>query len=587
MRFITVLFLAFSTISLTATDWYVRPGVWTTVNGTTGKPIPTAGVYGLQDGTSYANAWNGITSITYGSGAFNTGDTLYVCGMHVYRIFQNAGTLTSQAVSAIGVSGVTIRFDYPGDAGLLFGGNVNTLGAGAAYIGPDVNGVFHQTLNSGATAPPKFYWNTNDPPTIERLKQRSAITWTDHLGGQFLQGTTNYVQLPDGFDPTTNNVAQENAGWAFDLNNKSNITFRGATFVSAGPGGNDFYGIRHTIPSSPYTTAAKNITFTNCVFRDSRTFYLYSGEDDFSFYDCEFARCENGIYTIISATTSPQRLKVWRCNIHDMGTTEYPHNDSHAIGIQGGSYHSIKWNTTSNTGPAIDLWTGNVDMKTNEIAFNYIQATRINGGGGSSGIAIEGDNSLATFGKRTGNKIYGNIINGCDVGTGLNYQGAGIFFNCPDYLEIYNNTITNVNIGIDGQVAIANSPVSAKIVNNIIARSNSKDLYLVGTAAVTNLTCDYNLFYTGNAKTVSPSTSHDLHSITNNPLFASGTPSVIADFKLQATSPALRMGTSSGYTVDALGCLVVLTLTPDIGALQYAGSGTVTTVSKPTRLRRK
>ena len=46
-------------------DWYVRP---------------SGGTYGDEDGTSYANAWDGFSNITWGVGGVVVGDTLYLDG---------------------------------------------------------------------------------------------------------------------------------------------------------------------------------------------------------------------------------------------------------------------------------------------------------------------------------------------------------------------------------------------------------------------------------------------------------------------------------------------------------------------------
>lgn len=566
MKLAIALFLCLCQSALAAT-WYVRPGVWTTVDGS-GHPIPTAGVYGAQDGTSYADAWNGITSIVWGGGGVSAGDTLYVCGTHVYRIFVNAGSLTSQAVSTIGASSFTMRGDYPGDAGTLFGGNVNYLGAGAAYHGPDSNGVWYQVLNSSGTVPPTFYTNG-----LVRLKQRTASTWADGLGGQFKVGTTNYVQIPGGIVPTTNNMAQGSSGWAFDFNNKTNITIKNLTIVSGFSGANDFYAFRYGVPTAPFTTAPKDIVFKDCVVRDTKSFYLYPGFDRWIFAGNNWGPAGDGPYSLINAqTNAPQALIFTNNFFHDMDTLEWPSVDGHGIGIQGGNGHVISHNSISNTGPAILLWTGNVAMKNNTVSYNFIQKTHINSQGVSDGIGISGDNSLAVFGLRTGNKIYGNVIRSCAAGGGATYQGVGIQCNSADYTEIYNNTIEDVNVGIDWEVAQASSPVSGKVVDNIIDNVASKYYYIVGTAAVTNLTVDYNLYSpSGFPSTLSPSTTHDTHSITNaSPSFLVTPPTALADFGIQGSSPAIsNSGVSAGYLEDITG-LTIPTSGYNIGAFyQY------------------
>ncbi len=554
--------------SVFATTWYVRPGVWTTVDGS-GHPIPTAAVYGAQDGTSYADAWNGLTSIVWGGGGVSSGDTLYVCGTHVYRIFVNAGSLTSQAVSTIGTSSFTMRYDYPSDPGTLFGGNVNFLGAGAPYQGPDSNGVWFQVLNSSLTVPPTFYTNG-----LVRLKQRTNSTWTDGLGGQFKVGTTNYVQIPGGIGPTTNNMAQANAGWAFNFNNQTNISIIGGnvgTIVSGFSGANDFYAFRFGIPTAPFTTAPKDITWKDLIVRDTKSFYIYPGSDRWIFGGNNWGPAGDGPYSLINAqTNAPQQLTFTNNFFHDMDTAEYPSVDGHGIGIQGGSNHLLDHNSLSNTGPAILLWTGNVAMTNNTIRYNFIQKTHINSQGVSDGIGISGDNSLAAPGLRIGNKVYGNIIEDCAVGGGATYQGVGIGSNSPDYTEYYNNTITRANVGFDLEVAQAGQRVNAKVVNNIISDVN-RYFYIVAPVAPNNLEVDYQVYSpAGFPSTLSPSIAHDTHSVTNNPRFVITPPTAQSDFYLQSISPAINAGVSAGYNPDIVGT-PVLTGQYNIGAYQFTG----------------
>ena len=377
--------------------------------------------------------------------------------------------------------------------------------------------------------------------------------------------------------PNTNTVAWEDSGWGFDLNNRSNITFQSCNFIAADPGpGNG--ALRYQPPVSPFTVAANHITFTNCTFFDSQDFYLYPGEDCFSFLNCEFGRCSSGIYSLLNGQRfGPNRITVSHCYIHDTGTPEYNDGDAHGVGIQAGNFHTITHNTFSNTGPAIVLWTGNEDMKSNTIAYNFIENTHTNtSSGDSDGIAISGINALATAGYRIGNQIYGNIIVNCAIGNGSRWQGIGISCNSPDYTFIANNTIYGGNVGIDYEVAHTNYSVNALIENNIIVNTAKYYYYLVGSVAPTNLTADYNLYYpsaslSGNA-TIYPGTSHDAHSLFANPLFGSAAPTTTADFHLGRSSQAIGAGTPVGLLQDFSGTSIPSSRPPDIGAYEFNSS---------------
>ena len=69
---------------------------------------PAGGAYGSEDGSTYADAWDGIENVEWGvdAGDVGPGDTLYVCGTHIrthsdfplnldgsdYRIYPVSGT---------------------------------------------------------------------------------------------------------------------------------------------------------------------------------------------------------------------------------------------------------------------------------------------------------------------------------------------------------------------------------------------------------------------------------------------------------------------------------------------------------------
>lgn len=524
MRLVFAIWLL-SPLSAFPATWFVRPGVWTNVSNTTGKPVPQIGIYGTQTGTNYANAWNGIGSVAWGSNGVASGDTLYVCGTHIYKIFNDVGNGNSLGVNPIGVSGITIRMDWPGDRGTMFGGTLKSRSNfGNPYNGPDANGVYNLLLLSGAT--PTTFWIQNGT-NIHRLKKRTAVTWTDGLGGQFFSGNTNFVQLPDGTKPDTNNTAQATTGWAFDLNNQSNITFQSCNFIEAdaGPG---FGAIRIPTTGSPFTIATKKITFIDCTFFDSTPFNLYPGQDSFSFFNCEFGRCSSGIYSLINGQSiGANNITVSNCFIHDTGTPEYNDGDAHAVGIQAGNFHLLTHNVTSNTGPSLVLWTGNQDMKSNVISYNVIIQSHINTSGSSAGISIGGDNSGALIGRRTGCKIIGNTIYAVDQAV-----GQGINLNLPDHIDVTGNTIIQPFIGIDHEVVQTGQSVNAFVETNTIINPVSRYYYFVGTYTPTNLTIDFNTYapatsLTTDGKFYAAGITRDVHSVFLGPSSSPVAPTIL------------------------------------------------------------
>ncbi len=329
-----------------ATTWYVRPGVYTTYGAS--FPNPTAGVYGTQNGTSYANAWNGITSIVWGGAGVNTGDTIYVCGIHEYRKLSGEPSGFS-GTTTIGVSGITIRMDYAPDPGTMFGGRLDTTANGFV---PFQNGVFsHKVPDSNPQSLDLFYLSGS---TITRLPQQTNTSWNGP--GTYFLNNTNYVKLPGGVTPTVNNVASEVYGWGFDLNRKSNIVFQACTFRGIAPIRSTGTGIRYAIPDyAGGFIGEKWITFRSCVMLDYQGFSLYPGHDNWTFDSCEMGRCPYGLYSLIdNQVRGPNSITVTNCFIHDVDTAEYPDIDGHAIGVQGGSGHLIVGNQTLRTTKAME-----------------------------------------------------------------------------------------------------------------------------------------------------------------------------------------------------------------------------------------
>jgi hypothetical protein len=294
---------------------------------------------------------------------------------------------------------------------------------------------------------------------------------------------------------------------------------------------------------------------------------------------CEASDVISIVYTLINSTTlAPNFVTVSNCWVHDCGTPEYHDIDNNAIGIQGGSFHLLTKNSFSNCGPAIILWTSNVDMKSNIISLNYIANGNTNPSGTSGGIAISGDNASATFGRRAGCMVYGNIIANMSLGSGLAWQGTGISGNLPDYIEIFNNTISGGSRGIDIEVSHAGYSVNARVVNNIIVNPSVYYYYLAAPNTPTNLVVDFNLYYPDSTvaghSVINPNNpaGHDSNSVFATASFVSATPAVANDYKLSAGSAAIGAGTNLtavGGTVDFASNPRPASGNWDIGAFEF------------------
>jgi len=553
MRLALIISLLVSVTANGAT-WFARPGVYTTLDGNH-KPIPTASVYGTQDGTSYANAWNGTTSIVFGGAGVNPGDTLYLCGLHIYSYLTFSSDFFVQALVTNTVSGYTIRMDWPTDPGTVFGGTLNYHDPATAWLGPDANGVYHQSIQNLHQQTFEIHGTT-----ITHMNAKTNVTWTDGPGEFYLSGT-NYVKMMDGSKPLTNNILSYQFGYAIDLGKQSNIVFQSCNFISDQP--IQWGGIRMTKPS--YSGPASNhITWTNCTVFDSGTLWIYPDEDNWTFVNCELGRMNSGVYSIIDGQNrGPNQLTVQGCYIHDTDTAEFQDIDGHAVGIQGGNYHMVISNRTERTGSAIVLWTGSAAMSNATISGNFVKDMHIrdDNSGGGDGISISGDNTLAVVGLRTGISVNDNIVQNAGLTSTNAFAGRGITIVNKDATDVLNNTIVSAYIGL--RIEPTGAAIKGRFYNNIISSPTTSYLTVNGSS-YSGFELDNNLFYpaanTNSGFTFSPAHSAGDFNVFLNPLLDSS-------YHLSSLSPAIHAGASVGLLKDASGRL--FDNPPSIGAYEY------------------
>jgi hypothetical protein len=569
MRVLAIILLSALT-SQAATTWYVRPSVSTTYSGSSPNgPVPTAGVYGSQNGTSYANAWNGLNSVVFGGAGVQAGDALYVCGSHIYTL-SNINNFPTQARVPVTVSGFTIRMDYTNDPGLVFGGAINQEPAANVWLGPDVNGVYWSTntVNGSHYPTPFQVVGTN----ITRLNTQLTETWVGNPGSWYYTNNTNFVKTSDNSNPA-GKIAFQTFGWTFDLGKQSNIVFLNCTFFAASrpTGGGVFYDT----PTYAGFIGANHIYWTNCLLSEGSAVALYPGNDYWIYDSCEIGNATYGIYGFYdSQTRGPNAIKINNCYIHDIDTTNYPDEggDGHGIGARDTSNWVVTGNRLERTAAAIDFFVDNGWYRTNNlIEHNFVKDVRLThpigtvGTGG--GILFEGG---TTAGLSISNRINGNILLNIGVGATEDWQGEAIGAGGIDYIQILNNTISNSHSGI---TISSTTPLNAKVENNIIVSPEFRYIDFVGTGAATNLTLDYNLYYPIGALTnqfrLFPSETHDVHSVFANPNFVSPVQTTARNFKLKTGSAAISAGTLVGLATDFSGVPIPVSGAPDIGAFQY------------------
>jgi len=556
------------------TDWYVRPGVYSRTGST---PVPDSGVYGAQDGTSYSNAWNGLREIVWGEDGVEAGDNLYVCRNHVYST-SSGDFLAFQAREYIKESGlseeypITIRMDYLGDTGTLYGIFMDNR-KNVVWNGPDSNGVYWtDDLIYGASAE----YNGTDYVWLDR---EDSTTWEGHYGAAYHTVRENepwfkditYVKTIDGSNPT-GKIYSSGLGFRFDLGRSKYIKFYKGNFYSSTVGKERIGTTNTDIPVSTH------IIFDSCKMIYGVTYWLYSGHDYWTFRNNDFSHAGNGIYTVGSDSSlnngwGSSYLLIENNTFKHLGTTNFYHQDAHAVGIQGGRGHIIQGNYIVDTGSAIEFWTGYWPMKDMIARNNFIKDIKVKDVTGGAGIGVSGQNRDDSIGKRTGFKIYNNIVMNTGIGATSGWHGSGIGSNNKDPVEVYNNIIINpAGKGIG--FGVMNAPPQGAIYNNIIVNPGGRYIQIMGDLGDwSNFSCDYNLYYPATDFTTNfyfrQSIERDNHSILADPIFVSSNPQEPEDCILQPDSPAIDAGTDVGLTEDFNGNPVPQGSAPDIGAHEY------------------
>ncbi len=557
--------------------WYVRPLV--DLDDETdefGNPMADRGVYGKQDGTSYRDAFNGIADIRWGEQGVEAGDTLYVCGAHVYHA--RADYWTWPVTGYIRESGysrefpITITMDGPQGRGMLTG-IFREVPSSVTWLGPDQNGVYRTNdLPYGAAAVfdgARYVW----------LDRREAPTWADGDGPAVYNRPreqeswlveTTYLKLPDG-QPPHEEIYSADRGFRFDLGRSRYLRFSRCRFFNAALRMNSN---RDTVTPTPPAT---NVVFEECDlgYEYETLLDLSEGMDDWIIRDCNVHHAGKGIHT--GTPGYVYRLLVERCAIHDIGAPGFPNGDAHAIGIQNGEDHVIQNNHIWKTaGSAIEFWSSKYTMRNMTVRYNFIHDTTGLAETSASGIVISGGSETGP-GKRTGFRIHHNVIMNT-AGGDESWRGFGIASNNIDAVEIYNNVLYNTYHGIRlvTSTGAHDYPVKARVYNNMIIRPKGYYAFVTGSDEPwTELRWDYNLYYpatdTASDFYFGQQVARDAHSVLDAPSFVAEPPQNANDFQLGADSPAIDAGTSAGLSRDYAGWVIPWGSAPDIGAFEYHG----------------
>jgi hypothetical protein len=556
-----------------ASDWYVRPA---------------DGSYGAGDGTSYADAWNGLLNVVWGLDGVCPGDTLWICGLHIHNLIQAKSHIDKQAdidlISGTSESArVTIRGDYPNDPGIVWG----TYKMSHETWIEEGHNVWSITL-PGSQYPAWFFeditaerWTILDTASsLEECRNNPG----SYYSPDFLPESKLYVHCTDSAEPTGRIYANR---WGYDwkIDGKHHITFLNLKF---------YCPARFSWTGSGIV--ATHLKWEGCTlwYGEHSLITPLPGCQYWEVRDCDIAwAAGGGIYTIHHGSGESAKNAssyVFSGNtIHDIGV-RVTTSDAHGIGIQGGNDGIIEGNHIFNCGTGITLYSFTfTEMKNNIVRYNFVKDTHTNGGANSRGIETQCDND--SLSDKTGNIFHHNIVVNCSVGFRFQFE---------DEQYVYNNIACNCDVGLAAERNYGGYATRIKARNNIFFHSGTRHIrFLAGGDTISSADFDFNLYYPDGSDKFQlydrvtkfkgwksfrrRGYTFDRHGLAENPKFInrSGDYSQDTDFKLQNDSPAVDAGVDVGLSRDRNGTSIPLGSAPDIGAYESVESNSIkTSVSK-------
>lgn len=566
-------------------DWYVRPA---------------GGSYGLENGTSYENAWDGIENILWGTQGVKAGDNLFICGTHIAS--GSSGVFSKPLMaktSGTAESWITIRGDYPSDKAIVWGAWKDQRDGGLKIenwqsLGNDVYYNKASVYNK--------LWDS--------FGVYENISGSSYLKYKAAKSKDEVINSPvAGLYYIENDSTNTGHVWVKPFNNisfKDNLRFSGFLGYQVLLNGDysyirykniDFYAtdIDHISPEKNHTyyefDGCKFISMTNTLY-----FYTPRNASNITFTNCEIAYAPNGIYVIWNYGQN-EYITVKNSYFHDIARIYSPNGvaDGHAIGIQNNQNFWIMNNRFERCGSAIDCHVGALKTQRNIVIHgNYIDGMLIDYANPDiapgAGIQLEGDNDCPKG--NTGNiTISYNIV--------INCQGNGIATTRKDTVSIYNNLVSNCPINyaivgnrVDGASASFYNNISIRPLkyhvyfnqnatnirfyfngnNNLFFDSNSStNLFYFVVSGFTGKTPDFLLWKRLQADAQSLGFNLNSSIIDDKSLFAD--PRFVdyqnKNFRLSGNSPCINSGAYLGQTSDFSGREIKESDLPDIGPMEY------------------
>jgi hypothetical protein len=496
---------------------------------------PLGGSYGTEDGTSYANAFDGFADIS----GLAAGDTLYVCGAHSEAF--------TTPISGTSVAQMIVDGRCPSDAGSL------NIGGGARNIimndgvGEDFWTFRYLTISGGTSAGTALYCNgttdcngvvfeyntvtcTNASANTQAIRVRSpkaVIIQYNTLDGSS-GACGNGIILDTAAAPLTthiNNYIEHNTVHGFG---GIAIRINGVNQTDYNPGPNYVrYNTTYDNGDGIYHVNADQITNSyNISYGNNRTNYAGEG------YGFASTWCDKGVWTDnIGNTNRTKAIEIYTDNLRLLtsatsGATirrnSFQHNPTEVIVFRA----TIDVNNGS---PGTPAWVGVV------VADNIVV-------GGTNGIDIA-DGVVATVANNT-------IIDPL-------YESGILLENGANNVTVINNLIKMTSGAALYGLWASNGSGTANVYKN--------NLFWVGAVTV-NLAHINTTNYT--AGTI---TGLDAGAVVSNPL-------LLSTYRTGANSPARRAGTAWGGCSDYRG-RACYPDHPDIGAYQMSSGDQANTRS--------
>lgn len=481
---------------------------------------PAGGAYGAEDGSSYANAFDGFADIAWGAGAgsVSAGDTLYVCGAHTEKL----------SVGVQGTSGNQVVIDggCPDEAGTIVVGGTATQAISLVYtVSTRFITIQNFTLLSGGTS------GTVHCNSAEIAHQcQNTIIQDNIIACTVDSGTISGISIrgPRGVTITRNTITGNSGACGFgikldtavtgvDLTTLINNTISYNTVSDFGNAGI----APHSGPSAPANIIpGPTYVYNNTVYNNGDGIYVI-GHDKVEVYnnvshDNNRTNKTGEGYCYASTWAN---LAHWHDNIgyncRSKGIEVYADNSRALTGV------NITRNFFYNCGTSLVAFRACIHVSNNGAAENWTNVLVSNNytEGGSSGIQIHSNVSGIVFNNTIVNPIASTPAESC------------LFFLTPvasSGLTFANNACYMVSgNALYGIYQSQNNGGSATITNNFF------DVSTITSNLIRINTTDY---------TSSTVTSIDANAVVGTSQFVNPT---TRDFRTKSNSTLRRAGTAN------------------------------------------